>query len=180
MKTRRKLQILIAIVAVISGGFYFVRVHRYSKTVAVGKWQMNFSVPLMACPVCNSRVSRIEYDGQTIAMPQFPTNDGRRWRRTSLDTPLGRFLIDNHLENWRIYHGDGIRLEDSDIPITEKDLRRGYYVQEFFASSGPSELAPRKGTPPHWCVMDGEIRCWLDPLRFDKIDWAVVASSNGL
>lgn len=179
MKPLRKLQIALAIAAIIVVGFYILRVHRYSRSLTVGKWHMDYAVPWMGCPHCLSRISRIEYDGQPIPMPNFRDDDDHHWDRGRLFTPIGSFRIGNDLDSWHFYFDDAKPHEALSTPITEEDLRRGYYVQALYKSGNFVEAAPKKNTPSHWCFLQGSVRCWIDPLRFDKINWDDIASSNG-
>ncbi|HNO78182.1 MAG TPA: hypothetical protein PKN33_08995 [Phycisphaerae bacterium] len=176
MKPLRKFQIALAIAAIIVGGYYFLRIHRYSKSLTVGKWHMDYAVPWMACQTCGSLISRIEYDGQPIPMPNFPLDEDLHWNQSRLVTPMGSFRICNDLNQWRFYFDDVERLKESDTPITKEDLGRGYYLQRLRRKGDYVQAAPKKNTPPHWCYLEGFIRCWIDPLRFDKIDWDGIAS----
>ena len=176
MKRFRALKILCVIALILVGAFYFIRIHRYSHTLTKGGWQLDYATPLMACPCCFSRISRLEFNGTPIRMPGFPVDDDRRWFRSSLDTPLGLFRITNSLDGWRYFYGDGIDAQGSGILITEEDLRRGFYVPEVEGSIETTASSSKVRMPKHWCLLYGHVRCWLDPLRFDQIDWQEVST----
>ncbi|NOX58518.1 MAG: hypothetical protein GXP29_06630 [Planctomycetes bacterium] len=178
MKRFRTLKLLFVFALIIAAGFYFLRIHRYSHTVQRSGWHLDYATPAMACQCCFSRISRLEYNGKPIPMPQFPVTDDNRWRRSSLHTPIGKFRIFNSFEDWRYFFGDSRLPEYNETPITKEDLRRGYYVATYEEISESTQWPRKKGTPEHWCILYGTVCCWVDPLRLDEVDWEDISPTG--